>query len=136
MSIMHSIRLTINAEFNAETIRQILLQGLANHCIYFESEDYDAKPIGIPALIERVLFEPRDENSVIYTKHYETYFILIISPAEQNTTGVFIGDFMDPLIKQFRNSERCAHIDFARYTRLLLEICKNFSVLTIETMSD
>jgi hypothetical protein len=135
MSITHGIFITIKADFNTTIIQQILQQGLDHDFIYLESYDSTSKTIDVPALIERILLEPRDENSLIDTKYHDTYFSLGISPTEKNRIRVSVGSFSYAWKKQFSNSQSEMHIDFARYIYLMLRLCRGFSILEIETYS-
>jgi hypothetical protein len=135
MSALHQILVTLDAEFSPKTIETILQQGLVNNWIYLESYDYDSKPMDIQILTKKILREPRDEDNLIYTKYYDTYFSLAIFPSEGNKTEVSIGDFTYAWKKLFANSKNALHLNFASYIRLLLAACKNHHILTIQTNS-
>ncbi|MGB8367294.1 MAG: hypothetical protein WCD44_02950 [Candidatus Babeliales bacterium] len=75
--------------------------------------------------------EQEDERPKIYAKFQDTDFFIWIYKEKNNLLNFFIGDFCVAWKKEFMDNHY--GIDFARYIRLLLRVCNEFTILSLET---
>lgn len=139
MSRLYSIDVIIGTSFNLKMIEHVLEKGVNYGFIYYESI-YSTEKIITPGQAALKLYSiaqgaDYDEESCIFTNYQDTFFILILSN-DMGNLSVHMGNFSYKWENVFSNSDMGYFFDFARYIRLLLAVCKDFPIVSIETAID
>jgi hypothetical protein len=145
MSVYYDISVHLGVSYSQENIYALLKTGEELGFIYYDyvcGERYADSPIlNITDAVKKVMsFSPEtfdNENSIIYTKLEDTYFYLAIH-SKNNLILLSIGGFSQPWKKKFDYSHggNTHMIDFARYIRVMLKMCKEFVILDLATETD
>jgi hypothetical protein len=132
---MYGIGIKINAKFNYDTVACITKEGTYRGFVYFEEEGLSVKTMNYVFAANKFLSHSfsgqNDEGVLIFTKYEDTYFYLR-AVADGEVTRVSIGGFADAWAKVFSNSDKRFYFDFVRYIRLMLSLCKDFSIVASE----
>jgi hypothetical protein len=136
MSAMYGVGIKIHTQFNYDTVARIAKEGANRGFIYLEEESLSGKTMDYSLVAKKFLFcshsDQDYERVLIFTKYEDTYFYLRVV-ADGEATRVSIGGFADAWAKVFSNSDKRFYFDFVRYIRLILSLCKDFSIVAIET---
>lgn len=146
MSATYSVYCTLQATNTKKNIRAIIKRGAEIGCIYYndiwKKHDSDSVTLSIENAV-KVMMDRSPEVLVdfgpsIYTKFEDTYFVFRINPNfDNNLLNVSMGAISHPWRKEFWNSpEDVLMIDFARYIRLMLKLCDDFTILKLKTIAD
>jgi hypothetical protein len=145
MSACYGISVHLSVSYSQENIYALLKTGEELGFIYYDyicGERYANSPIlNITDAVKKVMsFSPEsfdNENSSIYTKLEDTFFYLSVYN-KNNLILLSIGDFSKTWKKNFYYSRigNMHTIDFARYIRVMLKMCKEFVILDLDTAAD
>jgi hypothetical protein len=145
MSTCYGVSVHLSVSYSQENIYALLKAGEELGFIYYDhiwGERYAESPIlNIDGVVKKVMnFSPKmfeDDDSCIYSKLEDTYFFLSIR-SEDNLILLSIGGFGSTWEKEFYYScgGNIRMIDFARYIRVMLKMCKEFVILDLATETD
>jgi len=132
MSTFYSIRILLDLKYEKNNINYLFKKCLENntrlHIDPFanlsELDSNDATTQILTVALE-------DEERCVRAKFQDTDFSIWIFKKKNNLISFFIGDFSLKWKKEFINGNY--GIDFARYIRLLLRICRDFTILELKT---
>ena len=144
MSINYSVDLRLKAVFNEEKVGLILQKGKDIGFIYYDhicGERYSTSPVLNVNDATRKMLDYSEEivsdgGPNIWTKFEDTYFTLWIREYEKGFIDVFIAGTSYPWKKDFWNGAVDHGFDFARYIRLLLKLCEDFTIVEVRTSAD
>jgi hypothetical protein len=138
MSIQHSIDIELNAPYSKQTIEKLLQNGTECGFQYMSKENNRAL-LNPEELADWFLsFEDNpdlkeDGQGYVRTKIEDTYCALFIDKKDSHVY-LYIAGLEIPWEKYFIYSgEDHYYIDFARYIRLLMKMCKGFSIIMLKT---
>jgi hypothetical protein len=142
MEISYLVSVELDAEHNRENLRLIFQQGLELGFIYYAKpcDQFDgyhsiaANSMQVTDFILKFTDKSLTDHSDAYfaTKFENTDFLITAHPND-GRIRISILDFGDPWIQLIDN--QVGTIDFARYIRLMLALCKDFSILKINTFA-
>jgi len=144
MSITYGIDVNINAAYSQQNIHFILEKGAKlgfryYGCFWEKNENFVI--LDIKNTVKEIMkqsSEPfKNSEPRVYVKLEDTYFFFCILN-KKDSMEVSLGGFASPWKKEFWNSPYgdTLMIDFARYIRLLLKLCEDFTILKLETSAD
>lgn len=138
MSTWYSLSVIIDAKLDHKIVEQILEAGQAHHFIYFKENNPYTKVVSPKQGASKLLSseeQARDDGGArIFTKFEDTYFSLWID-CKDSKTEIYMGNVEYSWKKAFANSNKAEYFDFARYIRLLLILCKDFPIISLETVT-
>jgi hypothetical protein len=140
MSISHSVSAILDAPHNSKNIANIIQHGSHLGFIYY-NQTVDSYYPSVFSYHEatQVIFKCTDatlcdtSDAYLLVKFENTDFLMRIDPRDQGIR-ISIFDFGFPW-KQEADIE-AGTIDFARYIRLLLLLCKDFTILRLQTATE
>ncbi len=142
MSAMHSIEILLDAEYNINNLITLLERGTKMELSYRDAhseihgENYNFLESKLAA--KRLINSTPEINNLggprLHIKYLDTQFDLAIYKSEKNLLELYISGFSWKWMKEFSTDEH--HFDYARYSRLILDMCDDFTVLKfdIETL--
>jgi hypothetical protein len=141
MSTLYSLRVQVEAVFNCKTVERILQRGIDHGMIYFKGEYVSAETLSAIQGATKLLFCDEqireDGGPYIFIKFQDTYFSLWINAHEGGGTIIYLGGSgAYSWKKAFVNSDDSYYFDFMRYVRLLLVMCEDFSIISLEAITD
>ena len=132
MSISYSISIILNLKYEKNNIEYLFQQCLENNmCFYADPFDKLSKLDSSGATTRMLTVELEDEERNVYAKFQDTDFSIWVYKRKNNLINFFIGNFGIRWKKEFIHGGY--GIDFARYIRLLLRVCRNFTILELKT---
>jgi hypothetical protein len=132
MSIIYAIRILLDFSYEKNNIDYLFQKCIENNIYLYSDTFYDIHQLDSISATSRILsveLEPEDRS--ILAKFQDTDFFIRIYKKENNLIKFSIGGFGIAWKKEFMNDHY--GIDFARYIRLLLRVCKEFAILSLET---
>jgi hypothetical protein len=139
MSSFYSVEVILNAHHNENNITRIIEHGTDLGFIYY-GWDKTPSPIILTSqeaktfLLTILTGDENDLSDAYLTVVFkDTDFLMRIDPIE-NYTRISIFSFGQPWQRQIDRDSYT--IDFARYIRLVLELCKDFPILELTTARD
>lgn len=137
MSTLYSVDITLNAKYTKKNIQHLLEKLLENECIIFsEGPERDiSRFFTIEQATNAILKTPENESPVLNIKYQDTFFDFFVWKKEEKIE-VSLSDPCSKWYKEFKAGNIGHWLDFARYARLLLKICKDFSILELKTETD
>lgn len=140
MSISYSISIELDANCSNQNISLIFKRGSELGFIYYAKslEAFDGYHSIAATCIEASEFIFKNFERGVYddgenyfmTKFQDTDFLLTLYPKNNNLRVSFV-DIGEPWTRVIDYESQT--IDFARYSRLLLDLCKDFSILKLDT---
>jgi|GEM_PF-1020379 len=134
MSISYSIDSVLDLSYTEENIKYVLSSGMEQGFVYLEDES--RKVLSISHVIQKILFDSENIVNHITTKFKDTIFFIWFFKTENNLLIFSIGSFGYRWDKEFNNGVRQYTIDFARYIYLILQVCRNITLLELCTVGD
>jgi len=133
MSVFYSVEIVLNLRYEKNNIDCFFQKCLENNMLLYtnpfdnllnelDSSDAAAKILAI---------EIEDEERRVYTKFQDTDFFIAVYKEKNNILSFSISGFGPTWEKDFFHDHYS--IDFARYIRLLLRICRDFTILELKT---
>ena len=132
MSISYSIEISLNFRYEKNNIDYLFQKFLENNIRLYFDDFYDANKLdssGAAARILSVKLEPEDR--CVDAKFQDTDFSIWVYKEKNDLLSISIGSFGKIWRKEFINDDYGT--DFARYIRLLLRVCKDFTILELKT---
>jgi len=132
VGILYTIEILLELKYEKNNIDYFFQKCLENNiCLYSDTFDnvYELDSSGAATQMLRV--EIDDEKPKVHAKFQDTDFFIWIYKEKNNLISFFIGDFGIIWRKKFINYHY--NINFARYIRLLLRVCRNFTILELKT---
>jgi hypothetical protein len=135
MSISYSIDSALDLFYTEENIKYILIRGIEEGFIYFDDESRNI--LSIDEIVQKVSYSnSEEEDRNIRIKFQDTIFFGWFFKSDSDLLIFSIGSFGYRWDKDFSNGKRMYLIDFARYIRLMFNICKDILILELNTDSD
>jgi len=132
MSVFHSVEVILDLKYEKNNIDYFFQKCLENNMLlYTEPFDNLNKLDSDSATTKILAVEIEDEERRVYTKFQDTDFSVAIYKEKNNLLSFSISGFGPTWEKDLFHDHY--DIDFARYIRLLLKICKNFTILALQT---
>ena len=132
MGIIYSIDVTLDLKYEKNNIDYLFQKCLENSIRLYSDAFYNIYELDSSSAAARILsVELESEDRDIRAKFQNTDFFMWIFKEKNNLLKFSIGGFGIIWRKKFINGHY--DIDFARYTRLLLRVCKDFTILELET---
>ncbi len=132
MGIIYSIEALLDLKYEKNNIDYLFQKCLENNIGLYSDAFYNIYKLDSRRATDRILsldLEPEDRSA--RAKFQDTDFFIRIYKEKNNLLSFSIGCFGKIWRKEFINDHYA--IDFARYIRLLLRVCKNFTILALET---
>jgi hypothetical protein len=146
MSMDHSIYMNFDLEFTQKNVQFVLQKASNFDFVYLtESEDKKLFDIGVRYFnVEQAILKLSTmaknmtdyERPFLRIKYQDTDFFLRLYEDENKLITMGVAVFGFRWDKQFERGSRMYTIDFSRYIRLLMKMCGDLNILTIETSSD
>ncbi len=131
MSISYSISIILNLEHTKKNIEHIFQQCIENN-MYLYADPFDklSELDSANAAVRILTFELEDDERNIFVRFQDTDFFMWIYN-KNNLINLSIGAFGILWRKEFMSGYY--GFDFARYIRVLLRVCSDFTILSLET---
>jgi len=131
MGITYSIRILLSFKYEKKNINYLFQKCLENNIrLYVPFSNLNE--LNSSGASTRILtMELEDDERYIHAKFQDTNFAISIYKKKNNLLKFSISNFGIMWRKEFINDNY--GIDFARYIRLLLRVCKDFTILALET---
>ena len=132
MGIIYSIEALLDLKYETNNI-DYLFQKCLENSIYLYADSFDKlnKLDSSSAVARTLSVELEPEDRCVNSKFQDTDFSIWIYKEKNDLLSISIGDFGIKWKKKFINDDY--GIDFARYIRLLLRVCKCFTILELKT---
>jgi len=132
MSIFYFVSITLDLKYKKNSIDCFFQQCLENNIrLYTDPFDNLNKLDSISATMRILSMKLKSEEHSVRAKFQDTDFFIRIYQEKNSLLSFSIGDFGIKWRKEFINDHY--DIDFARYIRLLLRVCRNFTILELKT---
>ena len=130
MGIFYSIEVILNLKYEKNNIDYLFQKCIENNIRFYVP--FSKLELNSSTATERILtVELEDEDRYIHAKFQDTDFSIWVFKEKNNLINFSIGSFGIIWRKEFINGDYS--IDFARYIRLLLRLCRDFTILSLET---
>jgi len=131
MSVSYTIKIVLDLKYEETNIDYFFQKCIENNIHLYPDSFDNSNDLDSSNAATRILtVELEDEERCVRAKFQDTDFSIWIFK-KNNLINFFIGDFGIKWKKEFINDDY--GIDFARYIRLLLRICRDFTILELET---
>jgi hypothetical protein len=130
MSIFYSIEVILNLKYEKNNITYLFQKCIENniHCYV----PFSTPKLNSSDASEQILnVKLENEDRYIHSKFQDTDCSIWIFKEKNNLINFSIGGFSLIWRKDFLDGSH--RIDFARYIRLLLRVCNEFTILALET---
>ncbi len=132
MGIFYAIDVFLDLKYEEKNIRYLFQKCIENNIrLYPDAFDSVYELEGSSATARILSVELESEERCVRAKFQDTDFSIFVYKEKNNLLSFSISGFGIIWRKEFINDDY--GIDFARYTRLLLRVCKNFTILALET---
>jgi len=132
MGVSHSIHIVLDLKYEKNNMDHIFKQCIENNMRLYPDSFDNLNELDSSGAATRILtVELEEEERCVRAKFQDTDFSIWIFKEKNNLLSFSIGDFGIKWRKRFINGRY--DIDFARYIRLLLRVCKDFTILALET---
>jgi len=133
MSVFHSVEIVLDLEYEKNNIDYLFQKCIENNMIlYTDPFDNSLNELDSSGAAAKILsVEIEDEECRVYTKFQDTDFSVAVYKEKNNLLSFSISGFGPMWEKDFLHDHY--DIDFARYSRLLLRICRGFTILALQT---
>ena len=132
MSVFYSIRILLNLKYKEVHIDYLFQKCIENNMrLYKDAFEnvYELNSSDSAARILAIELEPEERR--VYVKFQDTDFSIAVYKEKANLLKFSISGFGIMWRKEFINDDY--GIDFARYIRLLLRVCRNLTILELKT---
>ncbi|MGB8367610.1 MAG: hypothetical protein WCD44_04590 [Candidatus Babeliales bacterium] len=132
MGISYSIDALLDLKYEKNNIDYLFQKCIKNNIFLYSDTFYDMHKLDSIGATNRILsveLEPEDRS--ILAKFQDTDFFIWIFKKKNNLIKFSIGGFGITWRKEFIDDRY--GIDFARYIRLFLRVCSEFTILSLET---
>jgi len=134
MSIFYFVNAVLDLNYEKSNIDYFFQQCLENNIRLYSDPFDNLNKLDSSSATERILsMELRPEERNVRAKFQDTDFFIRIYQEKNNLLNFSIGDFGILWKKKFINDHY--DIDFTRYVRLLLRVCRDFTILELKTSS-
>ena len=142
MSAMQSIYATLDIKFTQENFRRILQKGSNVGLIYFASEEdgtnyfcvnADQAAVTLLTITEEI---KNNGGPFLSVNYQDTAFNFHLFVTEENKIKLSFSGFCPRWNKDFEHGGHDYLIDFARYIKLILQVCEEIPLLGLVTFSD
>jgi len=132
MGIIYSVRAVLDLKYEKDNIDYLFQKCLENN-IHLYADSFDKlNELDSSSAANRILsIDLECEDRCANAKFQDTDFFIRIFKKKNNLIKFSIGGFGRIWRREFINDHY--GIDFARYIRLLLRICRDFTILALET---
>lgn len=142
MSMSYSLSMNIKANFTRDSIYRILENGNKIGFVYYDNipgETYlDAPVIDSLCATNKILENnevSQELGKIVLTKFEDTSFDFGFHELENYELQICFSNMTYPWRREFWNGgKNKIGLDFSRYAHLQLKICKDFSILALETL--
>ncbi len=132
MGILYTVEILLDLKYEKHNIDYFFQKCIENNInLYSDTFDNVYALDSNSAATQILAVEIDNEKPKVHAKFQDTDFFMWIYKKKNNLISFFIGDFGITWKKEFINDDY--GIDFARYIRLLLRICKDFTILELKT---
>ncbi len=132
MGILYSVDVILDIKHKKNNIDYLFQKCLENNIHLYYGAFYDVNRLNSSGATARILLvELEPEDRYVDAKFQDTDFFILIHKEKNNLLNFSISGFGIIWRKKFINDDY--GIDFARYIRLLLRVCRNFTILELET---
>jgi len=132
MSTSYSIEILLDLKYEKNNIDYLFQKFLENNIHLYSDTFYNIDKLDCSSAAARILsVELEPEDRCIDAKFQDTDFSIWIYKEKNDLSNISIGSFGIIWRKAFINDDY--GIDFARYIHLLLRVCRNFTILGLET---
>ncbi len=130
MSIFYSIRILLDLKYKKNNIDYLFQKWLENNIrLYVPFSKLNE--LESSGAANRILTVVDNEDRYVRAKFQDTDFSIAVYKEKNNLLKFSISDFDIKWRKEFINDDYGT--DFARYIRLLLRVCKDFTILELKT---
>jgi len=132
VGIFYAIDIFLDLKYEKKNIDYFFQKCIENNILLYPDafdNAYELEGSGATARILSIELDP--EERCIRAKFQDTDFSIFVYKEKNNLLSFSISGFGIIWRKKFINDHY--DIDFARYIRLLLRICKDFTILALET---
>jgi len=132
MSVFYSVEIVLNFKYEKNNIDHFFQKCIENNIhLYPNAFDniYKLESNGATARILSIELEA--EERCVRAKFQDTDFSIFVNKEKNSLLSFSINGFGTIWRKEFINDNY--GIDFARYIRLLLRVCQDFTILALET---
>lgn len=146
MSKIHFLTITLDAALNRENVMQFLRRAQELDFVFFDfipGERYlDSVCIGLEQTCAKLLHKNEDPaawgEACVLVKCEDTYFELYLVTVAKNHMEIHIRNFFCEWNKMFSTEhlDDLLLIDFARYIRVFLSVCKDFVVISLNVTTE
>ena len=144
MSVIYALDVKLIDKYDNEKMSQIIKRGMEIGFIFYDhicGERYTDSPVlNVEGAMKKMLNYSEeitwDGEPNIYTKFQDTYFYFWVGKSEEGFLVVHLGGINFPWKKDFWNGAVDHGFDFARYLRLLLKLCEDFTIVEVRTSAD
>ena len=132
MSVFYSIEALLDLKYEKNNIDYLFQKCLENNIGLYSDAFYNTCKLESNNAATRILsIKLEHEERNVLAKFQDTDFFIWIYKEKNNLLKFSIGGFGVVWRKKFIDGDY--DIDFARYIRLLLRICKDFTIFTLKT---
>ena len=129
--IIYSIEILLDLKYEKTNIEYLFQQCIENNiCLYIPFGGLN-KLDSSSATTRILTVKIEGYERYIHAKFQDTDFSIFVYKEKNNLLSFSISGFGITWRKEFINDDY--GIDFARYIRLLLRVCKDFTILALET---
>ena len=139
MSVSYSIDVAVDLLYTEENIKYIVTNGKDKNFIYLDSERRIFLSVDdvVQKKMSESYSETYNEDFHVRIKYQDTFCFLWFFKSDENKIIFSIGSFDYRWDKDFNSGKVEIHtIDFARYIRLMLEVCSEVPILALSTDAD
>lgn len=131
MSVLYTIDILLNLKYEKNNINHIFQQCIESKIRLYSDTFYDMHELNYNGATDRIFNEKlEEEERRVRAKFQDTDFSIWVFK-EEDLINFAISGFGIIWRKYFLDGSH--RIDFARYIRLLLKVCNEFTILSLET---
>ena len=132
MSVFYSIRILLDLKYKENHIEYLFQKCIENNMRLYKDAFENICELDSSDSTARILaIELEPEERRVYVKFQDTDFSIAVYKEKTNLLKFSISGFGIMWRKEFINDHY--DIDFARYIRLLLRVCRSFTILELKT---
>jgi hypothetical protein len=141
MSVGYAIYGRFDLKFTKQNVKLVIQKASDIGFIYMAREDFaiTSRHLNVDQAADVLLTiteETLDEGRGFLYGRFQDTGILIRIYEENDALGFSFGSFYYRWDKDFSNGTQIHTIDFARYIRLMLDVCKDITLLDLHTFAD
>ncbi|HEX4068697.1 MAG TPA: hypothetical protein VHX42_01240 [Candidatus Babeliales bacterium] len=141
MSVCYAIYGRFDLKFTKQNVKLVVQKASDIGFIYMAREDFviTSRHLNVDQATDVLLTtteEILDEGGAFLYGRFQDTGVSIRIREENNALVFSFGSFYYRWDKDFSNGQRIHTIDFARYIRLMLDVCKDITLLDLHTFAD